>query len=247
MLIEELDLRALGRKPRGAKAGGSAFSCSYTRDLTREDILATAQPQGTTAPSVLALRHTHHNLARLLAQGTPGVEAAAITGYSQSRISILKADPAFQELLAHYAGLATEVFVNVHERLAGLGTDALEELSRRLDEDPESFTHKELLAVMEASMDRSGHGKTATVNVNAVSASSLLEAVKAEAQRRSLGNVTTRSPGALAGPADAAPHLGAEPRTAAVDSDEAGPGSLLGVLDLQAERAPVPEAEPDGQ
>src|SRR5438105_3835863 len=78
----------------------------FVRELTEGDLalLADPPPLANTQRPLVRIRHRHHQLARLLAGGTAAVEASAITGYSQMRISLLQKDPAFCELMAYYAG-----------------------------------------------------------------------------------------------------------------------------------------------
>jgi len=127
----------------------------YDRELTLEDLDQMAKPKGSSTPPIKRLRTQHHHLARLLAEGRREVECSAMTGYSQSRISILKNDPAFAELIEHYKTEAAAAYVNVHERLAALGVTCLEELQARVDEDPEKFSNKELRELAAMLLDRS--------------------------------------------------------------------------------------------
>lgn len=195
LTIDDLDLRNLDlRVPpsRGRKA--HPLSHSYIRDLEESDIrtLIIAAPRDVDTPAIQKLKHSHHQVARLLAEGRPGTEVSLITGYSQSRISILKHDPAFQELMNYYVGLTEEVYLNVHERLASLGMDALQELQERLEEDPDKFSNKELLDTVAATMDRAGFGpKSTQVHEHNFSFDSLLDAVKDEVRNRQNGTVTT--------------------------------------------------------
>lgn len=122
-----------------------------TRQLTLEDLNALvegntpaeAQQHGT----LLRIRNQHHQLARHIASGTEMIEVARITGYTPAYISVLKADPAFQELLRYYEAQTEAKFVDTVERAASLGIQALEELQERLTEDPASFKHRELMEV----------------------------------------------------------------------------------------------------
>lgn len=130
------------------------------------------------------VRHTHHLAARELALGRKIVDVAAVTGYTPQRISDLKNDPTFQELVAHYQAQHDERRLNVQERLEGLGIALTEEVLERLDTAPESFSNEELRRWAETALDRAGHGPqaTRTLNVNARSVSlSLIERIKAEA------------------------------------------------------------------
>src|SRR5262245_29652100 len=147
----------------------STIEVGQPRPLTESEIVlgaevraTTKQPTGT-APAILKLRSRHHLIAQLLASGLKPNEVAVRTGYSVSRISILQADPMFKELLANYVGLSENISFDIKERLRVLGLDALDVLQHRLDEDPDDFEHKELLAVAELTLDRAGHGKSSVV------------------------------------------------------------------------------------
>jgi hypothetical protein len=72
-----------------------------------------------------------------------------IAGYSQSRVSLLKADPMFRELLAHYAAQREIAHADVLERMRVLGMNSLEELQARLEETPEAFSPRELMELTE--------------------------------------------------------------------------------------------------
>lgn len=133
----------------------SDLGIAVVRELTLEDLAELEQPRGVTTPAIKRLRTQHHHLARLLAEGRREVEVSAITGYSQSRISILKQDPAFRDLITHYEHDAAMAYVNVHERLAALGITCLEELQQRIDEEPEKFNNKELRELAAMLLDRS--------------------------------------------------------------------------------------------
>jgi hypothetical protein len=128
---------------------------------TDEGMRSSAQPQ-----IVKNIRHRHHLLAQLLAGGTPEMDASIQTGYSLSRISILKNDPAFKELLAYYSKQVELANVEFVKRLAQIGTETAEEILKRLDEDPESFSNEEMRKLLETVADRTGHGKTSSVIVS---------------------------------------------------------------------------------
>jgi hypothetical protein len=105
--------------------------------------------------TIARLRHSHHLLARALAEGRSDVQAAAISGYAPSTVSALKRDPAFQELLAHYRSQVDDIFAAVQDRLGALGLSFLDELQHRLETNPESFKVGQLLAMATALLDRS--------------------------------------------------------------------------------------------
>ena len=112
--------------------------------ITAED-LADLEARAVTEPKALAIRHPHHQLAQLIAQGTEQAEISLITGYSPAYISTIKHAPAFKELLAHYAGVDEAEGVDVFRRMKTLGLTAIEVLQERLDNDPDSWTKRELM------------------------------------------------------------------------------------------------------
>jgi hypothetical protein len=83
------------------------------------------------------------------------IECSNLTGLSGPRISDLKNDPAFQELVSYYAEELNEVYIDVHQRMAALGTSVLEELAERFESDPEKFTKRELMDLFTTMADRS--------------------------------------------------------------------------------------------
>lgn len=155
----------------GAGRRAAPISMNVVRELTLEDLL-TAAPPDAKQLAVKALRQSHHQLAKILSQGISNTEASIITGYNPERISMLKSDPSFKELLAYYTAMEKEQYITARadmaERLKSFGFDTIEELQKRLDEQPETFTNIELMKAMELVTDRTGHGKTATINTNHV-------------------------------------------------------------------------------
>jgi hypothetical protein len=142
---------------RGGRKSSAPLFIGEPRELTEDDLKELVNPSAlNSAPSQLQrIRSTHHRLAQLIAEGRKGTEISLIMGYSQSRISVLQSDPAFQELVAFYKNQTAAVFLNVQERLADLGMAATEELRERLEENPGKFTHRDLLEVQKSAFDRS--------------------------------------------------------------------------------------------
>jgi hypothetical protein len=138
------------------------------RELTEDEIESLSSVRGTqkSIPTTTRLRERHHSLARALASGMPDYEAAAITGYSASRISVLKSDPAFRDLLHFYRGKKDAQYEDMHKRLAGLSIDAVDELRDRFEEDPKQFTPGQLLEMTKVGADRTGFGPQTNANVN---------------------------------------------------------------------------------
>ena len=127
----------------------------FVRDICEADLaLMAVQPLGSTPPALKRITDRHHALARLIAAGTPQGEAAMITGYDNSRVSILMNSPAFTELVALYRGEVDREFATVLEHMAGLSRDALLELRERLEENSDRFSNNELLSILKETTDR---------------------------------------------------------------------------------------------
>lgn len=154
-----LDLRITGRPQK--------LSAFVGRELTEADLALLNEPRPTAKPpEIKRLRQRHHELARLLAQGTSEGEAAKATGYTIARVSVMKNDPAFQELMVFYGGIVDEAYRDLHDQLAGIATDAVDELQERLDTTPEEFTISDLLKVATMGADRTGFGPKTTQEVD---------------------------------------------------------------------------------
>ena len=104
----------------------------------------------------------------MIAGGSPLGEVCAVTAYTNVTLSILQNDPSFQELVAFYREKVAEKFDVFGRRLAAIGEGVQAEILDRLENDPESFTPKELTNLMTIAADRTGFGPSAkqTVNVN---------------------------------------------------------------------------------
>lgn len=163
-MLDQLDFA-----PRGAGRASKALIAEMGRDLRESDLSLLTQERGIQAPQIKKLRDRHHALARALAAGMRDHEASAITGYSISRISILKSDPTFQDLLSGYTEASAEVFADFVTRASGLALEAVNELHERLEEEPDSFTHAQLLEVVKTTADRSGNApvqRSVAINAN---------------------------------------------------------------------------------
>jgi hypothetical protein len=138
---------------RGGRKGMRAVTWEVVRSLRIPDDLPLLS-QSLPAPkqNISQIRHSHHQLARLLATGTPQAECALITGYAPSYISVLKTDPTFQDLMYYYATQKEQIFVDVVERMKSLGLSTLDELQSRLEADPDAFANRELMELVELTM-----------------------------------------------------------------------------------------------
>lgn len=154
-----MDLTELGLNELLPAARGVAAP-RFVRNLTEADLpaarVARRDGDGSQISIIKRLHYRHHSLAMLIAEGRPNTECALITGYDPARVSLLKSDPAFQELIAYYKAQKEAAYLNIHERLATLGISAMEELQARIDENPETFANKSLLEIMESALEHSG-------------------------------------------------------------------------------------------
>lgn len=165
---------------------------TLVRPLTAEDIEAAATIlKSSKAPVIERPSERHHALARLLARGFNESEAGAMVGYGPAHVSILKASPAFQELIELYREKNDLEFAEFAGRLSGLGRDAILELQTRLENEPEKFTNAMLLELTTKLADRSGFGPTSKseINVN-VGLSQRLETARLRARDAALRDVT---------------------------------------------------------
>ena len=180
MDIDFDSLRTRGRAPK-------AVNGAVVRALDATDLACLGAEKGSTASPLKRISERHHALARNLAGGMPEGEAAIVCGYDLSRVSILKADPTFQELLAFYRKDVQNAYRGLHDRLFGLAMDAVEELSDRLEQTPETLSVGQLIEVAKMGSDRTGFGpqsQQTNVNVNVDLASRLEAARKRVAERR---------------------------------------------------------------
>src|SRR5215471_8209329 len=158
-LLAELDLGGASAEREFRTAARAEEYLWYERDLTEGDIAALKhRSEPITPPALVRIHSSHHSLARCLAMGMKDAHVALITGYSPSRISILKNDPAFTALVADYRAEAKAVFADLGERMADISLDAIELLHERLQAKPEDFSIPMLLDVIKAFADRTGHG-----------------------------------------------------------------------------------------
>src|SRR5262245_9909428 len=120
------------------------LTVQVVRGLVPADLVLLAGERGTKPIAIKALRERHHSIARLIAEGRHQGEVAAITGYTQSRISILLTDPTFAELVAFYKREIDVAYVDLHTTLAGMALDAAQVLRERLEDNPEDVSDTKL-------------------------------------------------------------------------------------------------------
>lgn len=148
-------------KTKGRKL--SALELEILGPIEPQDLIAREEGGLPTseAPTIAKLRGIHHEIAQLLAQGLSETEVSAITSYSLSRISILKRDPSFKDLMAFYQKQKTEQFTDVQKRLATLSLDAIGEIQERLAEKPDSISTSQLIELSKVTLDRAGYSPVA--------------------------------------------------------------------------------------
>lgn len=195
--VKSNDLEALEALILGPSTGGRKRSpdgpvvISVVRSLTSADIPLLTNPpaQGTVAKSPLQLRHSHHQIARLLAAGRADQEIALITGYSPAYISSLKGGQDFKDLIGYYSEQKDQIFVDVMERMKALGLDTLDELQKKFNEEPDSFTTQQKMDLIELMLIKpikaaagNGFGSGTNVNVNGAGVTVNVQFVKSEPQ-----------------------------------------------------------------
>lgn len=182
MSISELDL-----VPRGRGRAPAPNTAEYVRELGPSDLALLASERGVKPTAIVRLRDRHHALARCLASGMNLAEASAITGYDISRISVLRGDPQFKELMTHYQGMAEVGLAQFQERALTVAVTALNNLQEMLEDDEAPLPAGAQLEILKVAADRAGHApvsRSVNVNVN----HDLGARMRAAAQR--LRNVT---------------------------------------------------------
>lgn len=154
-----------------------------SRPLTEADLELLRQPVARVG--IRSIRDSHHHLARHLASGLKLWEVSRLTGYSMARISLLRHDPAMEELIAHYRGIITEEWREEQDSLATMAVANMTKAERMLadkldaaDEAGETLPTRELIAITSDRMDRFGYSKkTVNANINVDFAANLERAI----------------------------------------------------------------------
>ena len=164
MTVRELDVtpRLSGRAQRPPQV-------LFVRDLKNADLALLASERGIKAPLVQRLRDRHHALAKCLANNMSNSEASAITGYDPSRISILKNDPSFQDLVTHYRDVKNAASAEFHDRAETLSLTAMDIIQERLEDTPDEISIPTAIEIIKLTADRTGHApvqRNVNLNIN---------------------------------------------------------------------------------
>lgn len=147
-------------------------------ELTEADLVATSP-----YPQLKRMSERHHGVARMIAAGCSNEEAARTYGYSGQMITVLRANPAFMELVGLYKDKIEGEFLDFHKRLATLAADAASLVQDRLETEPEKVSTGQLLEILKVGADRSGYGPKTTVEHDIGSnLAARLEAARARAK-----------------------------------------------------------------
>jgi len=158
----DIDLSAIGAGRRKKE-----ISAEYVRDLVPADLAPMTGEQGIQPIDIKKLSDRHHQLAKLFASGLSNREVALYTGYTESRISVLKSSPAIKELIQTYReNVVDPQFDAILEHMSGLNYDAVLEIRERLEDEPEKLSTGQLLDIIKTTSDRTGRGPSQTTNHN---------------------------------------------------------------------------------
>jgi hypothetical protein len=163
---------------------------SGIRILARADLSVLLEKRPPT--HLKSITDKHHRIARAVAAGLSNMDVAAVCGITANRVGMLKSDPAFVDLCAHYRGLVTaDYLLQTDSYLEIMLSNKLKAevmLGDKLDDaidGGEQLPTRDLMAISRDAADRTGHGKIQTnMNVNVDFASKLEAARKRSSQAR---------------------------------------------------------------
>lgn len=164
MSIPEL---ALELRTRGRPA--SPLTAVVVRELADADLALLASGRGVSAKPLVRLRDRHHAIARMVAQGRETGEISAITGMCLSRISILKNDPTFAELVSHYKQMGDAAQGEFVDRATTLALTAMDNLQTMLEDEENPLSANQTAEILKLAADRVGHApvtKVQNTNIN---------------------------------------------------------------------------------
>lgn len=182
-LLDGITLSELrGRKQR-------ALAAEPVRPLTEADLAFLTSKERATAPKpLMRIRDRHHAIARMVANGMSNGQISLISGMDPSRISVLRTDPTFKELVSDYQSIDAGLQAEFMERATTLTLTAMESIQDDLEDPERDLPTSTKLEIAKFGSDRIGHGpvtKTSNVNVNVELATRI-----STARKRALLDVT---------------------------------------------------------
>lgn len=141
----------IGRKAR-------PLTAEVVRELTEADLALLSTERGIKPSHIQRLSERHHALARCLASGLSVSDACAITGYTPSRVSILKGDPSFEELVSFYSSGKADLVQDLGDKMRANALEAQNILAERLEDTPDAVGIDALLDITKLGADRTGFG-----------------------------------------------------------------------------------------
>jgi hypothetical protein len=105
----------------------------------------------------------------MVANGMSNGQISLISGMDPSRISVLRSDPTFKELVADYKTIDDGLQAEFMERATTLTLTAMESIQDDLEDPQREMPTSTKLEIAKFGSDRIGHGpvtKTSNVNVN---------------------------------------------------------------------------------
>lgn len=172
--------------PRQRQRSGRVPELGPIEPLTRADLAVLTEPRDQSSVQPKTLRDSHHRIARMFASGMRPKEIGEITGYTITRLGILRRSPAMVELIAEYRKEVHEAWVVAQQGYAEIATSNMIAAERHiadyiddLDSQGELMPVRTALAISRDAADRFGfHKKSTNFNVNADFASMLEAAIK---------------------------------------------------------------------
>ena len=127
------------------------------RDLTVEDLASLKENRATQPPTIKSIRERHHSIARYISLGLSNADVAAVCGLSESRVSTLKKDPLFANLISMYQKNRADDADRIMDQFRSLTGESLGLLLDRIEEAPEDFSNAALLEIAKTLGDRAGY------------------------------------------------------------------------------------------
>ncbi|TXH43040.1 MAG: hypothetical protein E6Q97_34855 [Desulfurellales bacterium] len=174
---------------RGPGKIAKDWTLGPVRELTRPD-LELLKEKRAAIPTIQSIKDSHHRVARLCAMGLRTGDIVEQSGYGYGRLSVLRKDPAFLDLVESYRreinASAREQVDEYHAMLVENMVRAERMLADKLEEaeaEGSTLPTRDLIAIARDAADRTGYGKkNTTVNVN-VDFAAKLEAARQRSAR----------------------------------------------------------------